>query len=62
MYRTAIASFILTIGMVTTAVASNNEATPAPTENPRAIVVEHTINEDFQKTLNILRQQLKDDG
>jgi len=61
LYRTAITSLILTISMVTTAVATT-EATPKPSQNPRAIVVEHSINEDFQKTVDTLRQQLKDDG
>jgi len=62
-YRSRIMSLLLTFAVSASAAAMSNDTdNAAPTADPRAIVVERTVNNDFQTTLDTLRKQLKDDG
>ncbi|MCU7809630.1 MAG: DUF302 domain-containing protein [Candidatus Thiodiazotropha sp. (ex Notomyrtea botanica)] len=56
-----VASLLMLLGTATLAQSAD---TPVKDEqpNPRAMVVERTLNSDYTATLDTLRQQLKDDG
>jgi hypothetical protein len=43
------------------AFSANSEDQTTPAEAP-SIVVEHTTKHDYSKALDVVRQQLKDDG
>ena len=62
-YRTAVSGLILALSMAASTIAMSMDATPTPkSDDPRAMVVERTVKQDYQTTLNTMRQQLKDDG
>jgi uncharacterized protein (DUF302 family) len=61
-YRFAIISLFLAFTAINLAVAAPNDTDAPAVANPRSIVVERTVNNDYQTTLDTLRQQLKDDG
>ncbi|MCU7845748.1 MAG: hypothetical protein KZQ93_18105, partial [Candidatus Thiodiazotropha sp. (ex Monitilora ramsayi)] len=56
-----VAGLLMLLGTATLAQSAD---APAKDEqpNPRAMVVERTLNSDYTATLDTLRQQLKDDG
>ena len=62
-YRTAISGLIFAFSMATSTFAVSMDASTSSNDvDPRAMVVERSIKQDYQTTLDTLRQQLKDDG
>ncbi|MES9860188.1 MAG: DUF302 domain-containing protein [Candidatus Thiodiazotropha sp. LLP2] len=62
-YQKTLSRLILTLFMTASSAAmSLDNSVPLDTETSHAIVVERTIQQDYRKTLDTLRQQLKDDG
>ncbi|MES9940379.1 MAG: DUF302 domain-containing protein [Candidatus Thiodiazotropha sp. 6PLUC2] len=62
-YQKTISSLILAISMATSSVAMSVENTiPDDAKQSHAIVVERTIQQDYRKSLDTLREQLKTDG
>ncbi|MCU7806315.1 MAG: DUF302 domain-containing protein [Candidatus Thiodiazotropha sp. (ex Semelilucina semeliformis)] len=61
LHQYLVAGLLMLLG---TAALAQSAGTPVKDEqpNPRAMVVERTLNSDYTATLDTLRQQLKDDG